>query len=73
MTAAVPSGGQAITATFAPDGPKRCSGLPVCSYDAPGVAAQFALPFEPIGERIEDHLTPAGKIQRFQFVRLRRR
>lgn len=73
MAAAIPSGGQAIVATFAPDGPERCSGLPVCRYDAQGLAAQFALSFEPVGERTEDHRTPAGKIQRFQFVRLRRR
>jgi len=73
MAATVPGGGQAIIATFAPDGPERCSGLPVCRYDAQGLAAQFALPFELVNERTEDHRTPAGKIQHFQFVRLRRR
>jgi len=31
---AVKPGGHAIIATFAPDGPERCSGLPVARYDA---------------------------------------
>jgi 2-polyprenyl-3-methyl-5-hydroxy-6-metoxy-1,4-benzoquinol methylase len=32
LTKAVRSGGHAIIGTFAPDGPERCSGLPVPSY-----------------------------------------
>lgn len=73
MAAAVPKGGQAIIGTFALDGPERCSGLPIRRYDADGLAAEFARHFEPIAAMTEDHLTPAGKVQRFQFCRLRRR
>ena len=35
---AVRPGGHAIIATFAPDGPERCSGLPVVRYDAETLA-----------------------------------
>lgn len=73
MAAAVPKGGQAIIGTFALDGPERCSGLPIRRYDADGLAAEFARHFESIAAMTEDHLTPAGKVQRFQFCRLRRR
>jgi len=73
MAAAVPKGGQAIIGTFALDGPERCSGLPIHRYDADGLSAEFARHFEPIAAMTEDHLTPTGKIQRFQFCRLRRR
>jgi len=73
MAAAIPVGGQAVIGTFAPDGPERCSGLPICRYDADSLASEFATYFEPVDAMTEDHLTPAGKVQRFQFCRLRRR
>lgn len=73
MAAAVPGGGHAIIGTFAPDGPERCSGLPICRYGADGLAAEFAGHFDLADARTEDHLTPAGKVQRFQFCRLQRR
>ncbi|MDO8604949.1 MAG: class I SAM-dependent methyltransferase [Phaeospirillum sp.] len=73
MAAAVPKGGQAIVGTFALDGPERCSGLLIRRYDADGLAAEFSRHFEPVAAMAEDHLTPAGKVQRFQFCRLRRR
>ncbi len=72
LAAAVRPGGQAIIGTFAIDGPERCSGLPVHRYDAAGLAARFAPAFAPIDDRRDDHRTPAGAIQRFQFCRLRR-
>ncbi len=72
MAAAVRGGGHAIVGTFAADGPERCSGLPVRRYDAAGLAGEFAAHFRPESARSEDHVTPGGKIQRFQFCRLRR-
>lgn len=72
MAAAVPAGGQAIVATFASDGPERCSGLPVCRYDADGLAVQFAPQFRLVDALTEDHLTPAGKMQKFQYCRMER-
>jgi len=40
--AAVKPGGHLIIATFAQDGPQKCSGLPVARYDAASLQAQFA-------------------------------
>jgi len=68
----VRSGGQVIIGTFAPDGPERCSGLPVRRYDASGLAAELGPRFRLVDTLVEDHLTPGGKIQKFQFCRLNR-
>jgi hypothetical protein len=72
MASAVPVGGQAIVGTFAVDGPERCSGLPVCRYDADSLAAQFLPNFRLLDALTEDHLTPSEKVQRFQFCRMER-
>ena len=72
MANAVSSGGHAIVGTFALDGPERCSGLPVRRYDGESLAAEFAAHFRLDVSITEDHITPAGKVQRFQFCRLQR-
>ena len=78
-------GGTALLATFALDGPARCSGLNVCRYDAttltaalnPGPQAEFppaAFPlpaFHLEESRIEEHQTPMGHTQRFLLARFR--
>lgn len=70
---AVPPGGAVVVATFAPDGPERCSGLPVCRYDQEGLVAQLGDAFEVVhGERVE-HVTPGGATQPFTWVVARRR
>ena len=66
-------GGYVIAATFATDGPERCSGLPVCRYDAITLAAMFAPAFEKVAESRDVHRTPAGSEQPFTYVVLRRR
>lgn len=65
-------GGVAIIATFALDGPERCSGLPVQRYDARSLAAHFGAAFELIESARELHATPAGAQQSFTYVALRR-
>ena len=65
-------GGHAIIATFAPDGPERCSGLMVSRYDANALAAMLGEGFELIDTRRHDHTTPWGAVQRFQFSTFRR-
>jgi trans-aconitate methyltransferase len=60
-------GGHAIIATFAPDGPERCSGLMVSCYDANTLAAKLGRRFELIDTRRHDHTTPWGAAQKFQF------
>lgn len=69
---AVAPGGWAVLATFALDGPERCSGLPVVRYDAEGLAAAVGPSFSLVESMRHAHVTPAGRVQSFIFVRLRR-
>jgi SAM-dependent methyltransferase len=69
---AVVPGGHAIVATFALTGPERCSGLPVCRYDAEGLGAEFAPAFRLAGSAAETHVTPWGKAQDFTYAVLER-
>jgi len=72
LIAALEPGGSAIISTFALDGPERCSGLPVMRYSGETLAAELGGEFRLIETVSEDHRTPAGAIQRFQFSRLQR-
>jgi len=69
---AVKPGGLVIVATFAEDGPIKCSGLPVMRYSATELHAQFGEPFELVGHEKEAHLTPAGNEQKFVYCLCRR-
>ncbi|WP_026854165.1 class I SAM-dependent methyltransferase [Geothrix fermentans] len=69
---ALKPGGFVVLAGFAPDGPEKCSGLPVCRYDAQGFAAQLGGGFELLESSRELHLTPFGTTQAFQYTRFRR-
>ena len=69
---AVRLGGHVVIGTFAPDGPERCSGLPVMRHDAVSLGETLGRSFELIETRRHDHQTPMGGIQRFQFSRFRR-
>lgn len=60
-------GGHAIIATFAEDGPERCSGLPVQRYSPQQLHAQLGEGFTLLHHEHEEHLTPGGAVQRFQF------
>ena len=64
---AVKPGGLVIVATFAEDGPERCSGLPVKRYAADELHAEFGEPFTLLGHVRESHTTPAGKEQPFVY------
>src|SRR5258707_670121 len=69
---ALPPGGHAIIATFALDGPERCSGLPVIRYDAESLGKVLGEAFSLVETRRHDHATPMGSTQRFQFSVFRR-
>ena len=69
---AVKPGGHVIVATFAEDGPEKCSGLPVVRYSADGLHAQFGAPFTLLRHEREEHHTPAGAIQRFIYCMCRK-
>lgn len=70
--ATVVPGGHVIIATFAPDGPERCSGLAVQRYDPASLAEVFGPAFEPVESLAEQHATPWGREQAFTYVVLRR-
>jgi hypothetical protein len=69
MAAALATGGQAVIGTFALDGPERCSGLPVARYEPETLAAELGAGFRIVESRYEDHWTPSGGLQPFQFSR----
>ncbi len=64
--------GYAIIATFATDGPERCSGLPVVRYDAASLGKALGAGFALVETRRDDHRTPLGSTQRFQYSTFRR-
>jgi SAM-dependent methyltransferase len=69
---ATSSGAQVIIGTFAPDGPDRCSGLPVTRHDVNSLEQAIGASFEREETRPYEHRTPGGSIQRFQFSRFRK-
>jgi len=66
-------GGHAIIATFAADGPEKCSGLPVHRTDAAELARELGAEFTLLDSRKHDHATPWNANQRFQFSIFQRR
>jgi len=70
---ALKPGGWCIIATFALDGPDRCSGLPVRRYDERLLMTELGEGFELCDTRRETHLTPGGGTQEFVWFVLRRR
>ena len=59
--------GHVIIATFAEDGPTRCSGLPVVRYDAAHLHGEFGDGFQLLTTIREEHTTPAGARQLFRY------
>lgn len=72
LARALSPGGHAIIATFAPDGPEKCSGLPVMRYAPQDLANVLGEGFELLEHRLQVHLTPAGATQSFQFSLFRK-
>jgi ubiquinone/menaquinone biosynthesis C-methylase UbiE len=72
MRRALRNGGQAIIATFAVHGPRKCSGLEVVRYDAEHLLDELGPGYEMLQTVDETHLTPAGAVQEFTYFRLRR-
>lgn len=59
--------GHLLLATFGPEGPQRCSGLPVQRYDIGSLQLLFADRFELRDHALEVHQTPAGSAQQFLY------
>ena len=73
LARAVRPGGFVVLATFALDGPEKCSGLPVRRHDAAGLAEALGPAFDVLEDAREEHVTPWGSTQLFTYVRARRR
>ena len=63
----VPIGRHAVIATFAPDGPEKCSGLEVQRYSGLTLGTQLGSAFQLLKSVPQTHMTPWGKPQSFQY------
>lgn len=69
---ALKPGGFAIVGTFGPQGPDKCSGLPVSRYSAGELHDTFGEPFQLLDSSVEQHTTPWGTRQQFVYCFCRR-
>jgi SAM-dependent methyltransferase len=65
LRASLSPGGGLVIATFGPDGPERCSGLPVRRYGRDELADRLGPEFAEIHSELAIHRTPSGKDQQF--------
>ncbi|MEZ4447288.1 MAG: class I SAM-dependent methyltransferase [Polyangiaceae bacterium] len=65
MCCALRTGGHVVLSTFAPDGPERCSGLPVARYGADELLGVLGEAYELVETSRENHETPKGTVQSF--------
>lgn len=69
LASAVSRPGCAVLATFASDGPARCSGLPVARYDMEELTGRLdAVGLQVVAGCREEHVTPSGVVQPFTWV-----
>ena len=73
VSRALAEGGEFILATFALDGPEKCSGLPTERYDAPKLQAEIGDAFDLLDSERVLHKTPFGTDQVFLYCRFRRK
>jgi 2-polyprenyl-3-methyl-5-hydroxy-6-metoxy-1,4-benzoquinol methylase len=72
MAQSLAPGGHAIIATFAENGPEKCSGLPVVRYCPDFMGETLGETFSLLDSQLETHVTPAGGAQHFQYCLFRR-
>lgn len=72
LKASLRPAGWLVMATFGPDGPQTCSGLPVHRWSAPDLAAELGGAFRLVESLAEDHETPWGSRQAFTWALFRR-
>jgi SAM-dependent methyltransferase len=65
-------GGHLIVATFAPDGPRKCSGLDTLRYSPGEVLGEFGDGFRLVESVSEAHQTPFRTEQKFIYNRLQK-
>lgn len=64
--------GHIIIATFAEDGPEKCSGLPVMRYSPEALHQEFGRGFQLVSKDKETHHTPFGTDQQFIYCYCRK-
>ena len=72
LTESIAPNGHAIIATFALDGPKKCSGLEVVRYGSREIMTLLSGDFQLLEIVRETHLTPGKTKQRFTYFRFQR-
>lgn len=72
LTQGTAPGSDIIVATFALDGPEKCSGLPVERYDATTLASELGDKFHLLKDWRDEHVTPWGVAQPFTWCAFRR-
>jgi 2-polyprenyl-3-methyl-5-hydroxy-6-metoxy-1,4-benzoquinol methylase len=60
-------GGYVMVATFASDGPTKCSGLEVARYAPEELHGEFGPDFQLVDSAREEHHTPSGVVQPFIY------
>jgi SAM-dependent methyltransferase len=65
-------GGHVLIATFAPDGPTKCSGLPVMRHSSESLNHELGADFGVVRALVEAHTTPMSTTQSFLFALFRR-
>lgn len=73
LDSALTPDGQLILAAFGPEGPERCSGLPVTRYGATSLSDALGPVWSLQESSLEEHRTPAGAAQQFFYALFRRR
>jgi 2-polyprenyl-3-methyl-5-hydroxy-6-metoxy-1,4-benzoquinol methylase len=71
MLNALKPNGHAIIATFAADGPLKCSGLEIVRYSASSLQAELGASFALIATEKVSHHTPGGNLQQFNYCYFR--
>lgn len=72
LTNALRPSGHVIIATFAENGPEKCSGLPVQRYSVEALSAELGPDFTLIKSCREAHRTPWGSVQEFIYCLFKR-
>jgi predicted TPR repeat methyltransferase len=72
LTHALRKSGYLIMATFAENGPEKCSGLPVQRYSVEALSAELGADFTLMKSCREAHSTPWGSVQEFIYCLFKR-
>jgi methyltransferase family protein len=66
------AGALILLATFSPEGPEKCSGLPVARHDGQSLSNRLGRGYRLLHEERRDHITPGGTAQNFTHAVFRK-